>query len=156
MISGTLRENLLYGIRREVSEDEIWTVLKEVRLDAFVRQDPDGLDRQVGAFGGHLSGGQRQKVSVARAILSKPEILILDEPTASLDPISAADVADAVAALRHTMTVIMIAHQPRVLRDTDHVVVLDRDHTATEGTGADLLETNAFYGELMGREAAVL
>lgn len=149
MISGTIRENVLYGIRRQVSDQEIMEAARLVRADQFISDSPEGLDRQVGQFGSKLSGGQRQKLSILRAILTQPEYLILDEPTASLDPISAGEVADAVDGLHGRATIVMIAHQPRVLRKVDHVVVMDKDHTATEGSSEDLALTNGFYAQLM-------
>lgn len=149
MISGTIRENILYGIKREVSDKEIMAAAKLVYIDEFIESCPDGLDHQVGQFGSKLSGGQRQKISIARAILMGSEYLILDEPTASLDILSAEEVADAIDNLKHKKTIIMIAHQPRVIRNADHVIVLDKDHSAIEGCDKDLMYTNEFYTQLM-------
>lgn len=149
MISGTIRENMLYGVRREVSDEEIMAAADLVYAGEFIRANPDGLDRQVGQFGSKLSGGQRQKLSIARAILMQAEYLILDEPTASLDIIAADEVAKAIESIRHRATVIMIAHQPRVIRGADQVVVMDKKHNAVSGSGRDLMETNEFYAQLM-------
>ena len=152
MISGTIRENILYGIKREVSDEEIMEVAKLVYVDEFINGCPDGLDHQVGQFGSHISGGQKQKISIARAILMGSEYLILDEPTASLDIISAEEVAKAIENLRGKATILMIAHQARVIRSADHIIVMDKDHNAVEGTHEDLLLTNEFYAQLMQEE----
>ena len=152
MISGTIRENILYGIRREVSDAEIMEAAKLVYADQFIESSPEGLDRQVGQFGSKLSGGQRQKISIARAILTQAEYLILDEPTASLDIISAEEVAQAIENLRGNATIVMIAHQPRVIRSADHIIVMDKEHAAVEGTDSDLRLTNEFYVQLMQSE----
>lgn len=149
MISGTIRENILYGVKREVSDEEIMAAAKLVYIDKFIENCPEGLDYQVGQFGSKLSGGQRQKISIARAILMGSEYLILDEPTASLDILSAEEVADAIDNLRGKVTIVMIAHQNRIIRSADHIVVLDKAHTAVEGNHEDLLLTNDFYAQLM-------
>ena len=152
MISGTIRENILYGIKREVSDEEIMEVAKLVYVDEFINGCLDRLDHQVGQFGSHISGGQKQKISIARAILMGSEYLILDEPTASLDIISAEEVAKAIENLRGKATILMIAHQARVIRSADHIIVMDKDHNAVEGTHEDLLLTNEFYAQLMQEE----
>ncbi len=149
MISGTIRENILYGIKREVSDEEIMEAARLVFIDEFIESCPDKLEHQVGQFGSKLSGGQRQKISIARAILMKTEYLILDEPTASLDILSAEEVADAIDALQHKITIIMIAHQPRIVRNADHIVVLSKEHSAVEGTHSELMNENEFYTQLM-------
>lgn len=152
MISGTIRENILYGIKREVSDEEIMAAAKLVYVDEFIESCPDGLEHQVGQFGAKLSGGQKQKISIARAILMQAEYLILDEPTASLDIISAEEVAEAVDNLRHKVTIIMITHQRRLVSNADHVIVLSKDHSAMEGTDQELMLTSDFYGKLMQEE----
>ena len=148
MISGTIRENILYGVKREVSDEEIMAAAKLVYIDQFIKECPEGLDYPVGQFGSKLSGGQRQKISIARAILMGSEYLILDEPTASLDILSAEEVADAIDNLHGKITIIIIAHQSRVIRGADHIIVLDKEHHAVEGTHAELL-TNDFHAQLM-------
>lgn len=152
MISGTIRENILYGIRREVSDEEIMAAAGLVYVDEFIRSCPDGLEHQVGQFGSKLSGGQKQKISIARAILMGSEYLIMDEPTASLDIVSAEEVAKAIENLRGKATIVMIAHQMRVIRNADQVIVLNKEHCAVEGTHEDLMLTNDFYRQLMQEE----
>jgi ATP-binding cassette subfamily B protein AbcA/BmrA len=154
MISGTIRENLLYGVHRTVTDSEIMEAAKLAYVDEFIRNCPEGLEYAVGQFGSKLSGGQRQKLAIARAILMKTDYLILDEPTASLDVISAEEVAKAVEGLRHRVTILLVAHQPRVLRSVDHVVVLNQDHTAVEGSPAELMEESSFFAALMQGEEA--
>lgn len=152
MISGTVRENILYGIKREVSDEEIMQAAKMVYLDRFIMKCPDGLEHQVGQFGSKLSGGQRQKISIARAILAHPEYLILDEPTASLDMLSANEIAATVESLHGQMTIIIVAHQPEIIKSADHVIVLDKEHSSVEGKSRELLMSNDFYARLMRTE----
>lgn len=148
MISGSIRDNITYGIKRDVTDDEIMQVANKVYVDGFINGCEGGLDYQVGQFGSKLSGGQRQKISIARALLSNPEYLILDEPTASLDIISAGEIARVIEELNGKITVIMIAHQPEIIKNVDHVIVMDKDHTAVEGNPGQLLHTNHFYATL--------
>ena len=152
MISGSIRENILYGIKREVSDEEIMAAAKLVYVDQFIKSCPDGLEHQVGQFGSKLSGGQRQKISIARAILTQADYLILDEPTASLDIISADEVAQAIENLKNKVTIVMISHQQRVIRNADHIIVLDKEHSAIEGTDGELMYSNEFYTQLMQEE----
>lgn len=156
MISGTIRENILYGIIREVSDEEIMKAAKLAFVDEFISKCPDGLDHNVGQFGSKLSGGQRQKISIARAILSNPEYLILDEPTASLDILSAKEITATIHNLHGKMTIILVAHQSSIVKGADNVVVLNKDHTAVESTHKVLIKTNDFYKRLMNDEMEVM
>ena len=97
LLSGTIRDNLLYGIRRPVSDEEIRQAVELASLDKFIASLDDGLDHEVGQFGANLSGGQRQKIAIAGAILSQAKLLILDEPTASLDIISTNEILHTVS-----------------------------------------------------------
>lgn len=145
LISGTIRENLLYGIRREVSDEEIAQVLRQTHLEEFINSLPEGLDYEVGQFGSRLSGGQRQKIAVAGSILSDAEVLILDEPTASLDIISTGEIVGTVAGLAGQRTVILVTHDRQAIRAAGHIVAVDQDGAITEGSLEQMLETSDFF-----------
>ena len=154
LISGSIRENLLYGIDREVNEYEIRDVLTQTRLTEFINSLPDGLEHEVGQFGSKLSGGQRQKIVVANAILSKADVLILDEPTASLDIISTADIVNTIKELSGKRTVILVTHDKQAIGAADHIIAVEQGSKVTEGKLADMLKTSGFFRTMMREEAA--
>ncbi len=151
LLSGSIRYNVTYGLRRDVTDEEIMKVLKDVRLDEFVLSSDEGLDREVGQFGENLSGGQRQKISVARALLSEADILILDEPTASLDIISTNEIMHAIETIRGERTVIVITHDGKLIGDCDHIIALEGDHKITEGTPLEMIKLSSFVRQLSGK-----
>ena len=152
MISGTVRENVLYGVKGEVSDEEIMEAARLTKSDKFIENFSDGLDHEVGQFGSRLSGGQKQKLSIARAILSKPEVLILDEPTASLDVLSTNEIAEVIRRLNGQMTIILVTHHAAVARSAEHIIVLDKENPAVEGSREELMMTNEFYTSLISEE----
>ena len=154
LISGSIRENLLYGIDREVNEYEIRDVLTQTRLTEFINSLPDGLEHEVGQFGSKLSGGQRQKIAVANAILSSADVLILDEPTASLDIISTADIVNTVRELSGKRTVILVTHDKQAIGAADHIIAVEEGGKISEGKLTDMLKTSGFFRTMMREEAA--
>ncbi len=149
LLSGTIRDNLLYGIRHQVSDEEIMDAVKQANLDEFIAQLPEGLDYEVGQFGSRLSGGQRQKIAMAGAILTGAPILILDEPTASLDIISTNEIIQTIISLRGKRTVILVTHDRSAVRAADHVIVAEQDHTFVEGDAKTVALMSEFYRQLM-------
>lgn len=154
LLSGTVRENLLYGIRRKVSEEEIMEAVRLCGLEDFLAGSPEGLERQVGLFGSELSGGQRQKIAIAGAVLSGAGLLILDEPTASLDVTSTSEIIHTVLSLKGRRTVILITHDREAVRAADHVIVAEEDHSFHEGDGETVSLTSGFYRQLMQKGGA--
>ncbi len=153
LLSGTIRENILYGIKREVGDEEIMEAAKLARLDRFLKESPKGLDTQVGEFGGNLSGGQRQKISITRAILAQTEILLFDEPTASLDIISTEDIAQIIEILKKEKTVITVTHDGQIARRGDHVILVNSDHSVMEGSQEQMQKMSHFYQTLLNEES---
>lgn len=153
LFSGSLRENILYGIKRQVSDEEIMKVCALTRLDSFIASLEDGLAHEVGQFGNKLSGGQKQKVSVTRALLSDADILILDEPTASFDITSTHEIMDTIDSLKGKKTLIVVSHDREVIGKGDHYVVLNADHTIDEGNREEILRRSSYYRALkQGKE----
>lgn len=112
MLDGTIRENIAFGIaRKDVSDQDIWQALKEAALDKFVMSLPQGIDTKIGERGIRLSGGQRQRIGIARALYTKPAVLIFDEATSALDNETEAEIMQSVRALMGKKTVIIIAHR---------------------------------------------
>ena len=133
--SGTIRENVALGFPEEQATDELVTsALKVAQLDQFVSDLPRGLDTQVGERGAKISGGQRQRLGIARAMFTKPHLLVLDEATSSLDGETEASISDAIHALRGSTTVVLIAHRLSTVRDADIVVYLADGKIKTMGT----------------------
>ena len=154
LISGSIRENLLYGINREVSDKELYAVMEQTRLTEFIDSLPDGFDHEVGQFGSKLSGGQRQKIAVANAILTNADVLILDEPTASLDIISTADIVNTVKELSGKRTVVLVTHDKQAIGAADHIIAVESGGKVSEGKLADMLKTSGFFRTMMREEAA--
>lgn len=148
MISGTIRDNILYGADREVSDEEIMEAAKEVRAEGFIRECPEGLDFEVGQFGEKLSGGQKQKISILRAFLQNREYILLDEPTASLDAVSAYDVIGSVEQLKGKRTVVLVVHDEAFVQNADHIVVIDEDAGVFEGTVSEARKASRFFREM--------
>jgi ABC-type multidrug transport system fused ATPase/permease subunit len=123
---GTVRENVAMGFPViGYSDDLVWSALRVAQLEDFVRSLPDGLDSPVGDRGVKISGGQRQRLGIARAMFTKPKLLVLDEATSSLDGQTESDVSDAIRALHGKVTVIMIAHRLSTVRNADTVIYMD-------------------------------
>jgi len=133
--AGTIRENIALGYPSEVATDDLVIgALKVAHLDKFVADLPHGLDTQVGERGAKISGGQRQRLGIARAMFTCPQLLVLDEATSSLDGETEASIADAIHALRGLTTVVMIAHRLSTVRNADMVVYLSAGKIVAAGT----------------------
>lgn len=133
--AGTIRENIALGYPSETASDElVMSALKVAHLDAFVAQLPHGLDAQVGERGAKISGGQRQRLGIARAMFTKPHLLVLDEATSSLDGETEASISAAIHALRGSTTVVLIAHRLSTVRNADMVVYLSEGKVLARGT----------------------
>ncbi|MBR1815040.1 MAG: ABC transporter ATP-binding protein [Lachnospiraceae bacterium] len=150
LLSGTVRENILYGTRRKVSEEELEYVAKQAGVYDFVMATPAGFDAQVGMAGGNFSGGQRQCIAIARAMMRNPDYLLLDEATSNLDANSEQLVSKALSNLMKGRTTVMIAHNYSATREADHIVVMKDGRVEAEGTPEELLQTNEYYRSFAG------
>lgn len=145
LLSGTVRENVLYGVRRKVSDEELEHVAKLANIYDFVMAAPGGFDAQVGVNGSNFSGGQRQCIAIARAMMRNPDYLLLDEATSNLDAKSEQMVSQALKNLMAGRTTVMIAHNYSAVRDADHIIVMKDGKVEAEGTPEELMQTNEYY-----------
>jgi subfamily B ATP-binding cassette protein MsbA len=144
---GSVKENISYG-RPDATEDEIIEAAKLANAHEFISRMPHGYDTLVGERGHTLSGGQRQRIGIARAVVRNSPILVLDEPTASLDVESEKIVMEALEQLMAGRTVITIAHRLSTICDCDKIVVLNNGCVAEEGTHEELMGKGGLYAEL--------
>ncbi|WP_367296152.1 ABC transporter ATP-binding protein [Levilactobacillus yonginensis] len=145
IMAGTIRHNLTYGANRDYSDEELWHVLQLASADGFVHNMSDGLDTQVGERGVKVSGGQRQRLAIARAFLRDPKILLLDEATASLDSESEAMVQQALSELMKGRTTLIIAHRLSTIVDADNIYFIEDGHVSGHGTHTELMASLPLY-----------
>jgi ABC-type multidrug transport system fused ATPase/permease subunit len=132
---GTIRENIALGYPIDVATDELVdSAIRIAHLVEFVSSLPDGIDTQVGERGAKISGGQRQRLGIARAMFTKPSLLVLDEATSALDGETEANISDAIQGLKGSVTVVMIAHRLSTVRNADLVVYMESGRIITTGT----------------------
>jgi len=140
--NGTFRENLTMGYPVNLAPDELcWDALRVAQLDSFVRDLPLGLDQPVGERGTNLSGGQRQRLGIARAMLTKPKLLVLDEATSALDGQTELDISNAINNLKGIVTVVMIAHRLSTVRNSDQVIYMDKGKIVAKGKFEEVRKT---------------
>ena len=147
LFNGTVRDNLLIA-NRKASEDQIWDALKIANAYDFVKKLHKGLDTEVGERGVKLSVGEKQRVSIARALLRNPPILLLDEATASVDTETERLIQQALERLMENRTSFVIAHRLSTVRGADYIYVLDSGRVVEEGTYEHLLSISGLYAEL--------
>jgi len=148
VFNGTLRENLKYA-HPEAGDEAVWNVLRAMGVDEWVRSLPDGLDTEVRERGSRFSAGERQLVALARAFLSDPDVIVLDEATSNLDPETEVQVEGALRVLLADRTSIVIAHRLRSAQRADRVVMVDDGRIIGDGSHDELLESTARYRELV-------
>jgi ATP-binding cassette, subfamily B, bacterial len=147
LLSGSIADNILYG-RLDASDHEVVLAARAAQCEEFIAGLRRGFDTPLGDAGAGLSGGQRQRISIARAFLKDAPILILDEPTASLDTIAEQGVLGALARLRTGRTTFVIAHRLSSVRDADRILVLDAGALVAEGRHEELLASSPLYRQL--------
>jgi ABC-type multidrug transport system fused ATPase/permease subunit len=147
LFSGTIRDNIRYG-RLDATDEEVVLAARAAHALEFITQTERGFDTPLAEGGGGLSGGQRQRISIARAFLKDAPILILDEPTASLDTLAEQAVLRALTRLRKGRTTFVIAHRLSSVRDADRILVLDGGRVAAEGRHRQLIESSVLYRQL--------
>ncbi|MEX5303128.1 ABC transporter ATP-binding protein [Kocuria sabuli] len=154
VLAGTIRENLLLAAP-EADEDSCRTVLDAVNLLERLQEHPDGLDAAVGDDGAGLSGGERQRLAIARALLADTPLLLLDEPTASLDSRNEQALHAAIRSAAAGRTVLIVAHRLSTVAGADQIVVLDHGRLTAAGTHDELLRSSALYRELARHQLLV-
>jgi ATP-binding cassette, subfamily B, bacterial len=147
LFNGTIRENMILG-KRDATNEELWSALEAANAAPFVRALPKQLDSNVGERGVKLSGGEKQRLSIARALLKNQPILILDEATASVDSKTEQLIQDALDKLMSSRTAFVIAHRLSTIQNADCIYVLDHGEIIEKGTHSELLSLNGKYASL--------
>ena len=151
LFSGTVFENVQYA-KSDATMDEVREAARIANADEFIRALPEGYDTVLGERGVKLSGGQRQRLNIARALLRKPRILILDEPTSSLDAESEGAILEAMASSFRGLTSIVIAHRLSTVMAADRIYVLDQGRLVQEGTHSELVAVEGLYRTLCSKQ----
>ena len=147
LFSGTIRENLLWG-DPDASEEELWAACRAACADEFLERMPDGLDTDLGQGGVNVSGGQKQRLCMARAILKQPKVLILDDSTSAVDTATDAKIRAAFAHELGDATKLIIAQRVASVRDADLILVMDGGRIAAQGTHEELMESCEIYRDV--------
>jgi ATP-binding cassette subfamily B protein len=147
LFNSSIFDNIRYG-KPEASDEEVHNAIRMAHLEAFIKQLPDGVDTMVGERGLKLSGGEKQRVAIARTILKRPPILLFDEATSSLDSKSERSILAALREIAEGHTSLVIAHRLSTIIDADRIVVLDQGSIVEQGTHHELLALEGRYAEL--------
>ena len=154
LFSGTIRENLLLA-DPNANDEKLKEALSEAGLGRFLKTLPKGLDSDVGNAGAALSGGQRQKMGIARALLSEAQYMIFDEATSSVDPQSEREIWETIGRLSKTRTLIIISHRMSTIQNANCIYVLEKGVVAQRGSHAELMQQGGLYRELVTRQQAM-
>lgn len=153
LFGGTIRDNIAYGNPR-ATDEEIQAAARATYVDRFVRTLPDGYDTVIDEEGGNISAGEKQLLTIARAFLADPSLLILDEATSSVDTRTEVLVQHAMAALRSDRTSFVIAHRLSTIRDADLILVMESGSIVEHGTHDELLAARGAYHRLYSAQFA--
>ncbi|MFY0598161.1 MAG: ABC transporter ATP-binding protein [Cyclobacteriaceae bacterium] len=154
LFEGTIRENILFP-RPDSTEDDLLAAVKAAHVNEFTDRFDEGLDTKIGERGVKLSGGQKQRIAIARAILSDPRILILDEATSNLDTESESYIQESLSTLMRGRTSFVIAHRLSTIRKADQILVIENGQIAEQGTHDSLIEKQGRYFELYTYQARI-
>ena len=154
LFNASIGYNIHYG-RLDASADEIWKAAISAKIDIFIKSLPGGLATEVGERGLKLSGGEKQRVAIARTVLKAPPILILDEATSSLDTKTEQDINQALDRVSRGRTAVIIAHRLSTIVNADEIIVLDQGQIAERGTHRNLMAKKGLYQKMWSRQQAV-
>ena len=155
LFADSIENNIKFGCP-DATHEQVIEAAKKACCHEFISALPDGYDTVIGEGGGTLSGGEKQRISIARAILKNAPIIILDEATSSVDPENEEELQRAIAELTHEKTIIMIAHRLKTVRGADQILVLDDSHIVQSGTHAELIQQKGLYADFVSaRQEAI-
>jgi ATP-binding cassette subfamily B protein len=151
LFSRTIGENIAFGAPEGVSQEQIEQAARDAQAHDFIMQFPDGYDTMVGERGVTLSGGQRQRIAIARAFLTNPRILILDDSTSAIDSATEDQIQQAMRRILKGRTTFLITHRISQIRWADRILVLRRGELVAQGTHEDLMEQSDAYRRIFAR-----
>ena len=155
LFADTIENKIKFGCP-DATHEQVVEAAKKACCHNFISALPDGYDTVIGEGGGTLSGGEKQRISIARAMLKDAPIIILDEATSSVDPENEDELQRAIEALTHDKTIIMIAHRLKTVRNADQILVLDNAHIVQRGTHAELIQQKGLYADFVSaRQEAI-
>ena len=147
LFNGSIKENIAFG-KEGATDDEIFAASKMAHADHFIRTLPEGYDTVLNEEASNISQGQKQLITIARAVLANPPVMILDEATSSVDTRTELLIQQAMNRLMEGRTSFVIAHRLSTIRDADLIIVMDQGKVIEQGTHNELLEENGFYADL--------
>ena len=154
LFSGTIEHNLRFG-KPEATDEELWEALETAQAKGFVEEKSSGLNRRIAQGGTNVSGGQRQRLSIARALVTKPNVYLFDDSFSALDVATDARLRKALKAKTRDATVIIVAQRVSTIADADEILVLDNGRIVDRGTHDELLETSPTYQEIVESQLSV-
>ena len=152
LFEDTIENNIKFG-KQNASHEEVVEAAKKARCHEFIENLPDGYNTIIGEGGASLSGGEKQRISIARAMLKDADIIIFDEATASIDPENEDKLKEAIESLTKNKTVIMIAHRLKTIRNADQIIVLKDGEIVERGNHEELIKNNGLYSDLINAKA---